>query len=253
MLTKEQILKSTLLSKHAYSKRSQIPWKELGIEKVRWIQDRKTDTQGFVVTIGTDIFVVWRGSESPTDFLKDASVLKVKAFGDCKVHSGFYSCLTAVQDRLGKHLKEAIQEIGGISEVSRVYVSGHSLGGALATLSAVQISTLYPSLSPRLKVITIGSPRVGNRAFKTLFNKQVSEHIRVVHDNDIVTRVPKLNYFHVGTQLKLSDNGQVMTNNLNALKHLIRVIKANLTANSFQDHRVDNYLSALEKWDGILK
>lgn len=252
MITKEQILKSITLSKHAYSKRSEIPWKELGFDSVRWIQDRPTDTQGFVATLGSDIFVVWRGSESPTDFLKDASVLKVKAFGNCKVHSGFHSCLTAVQHTLGNHLKEAIQEIGGPYEVSRVYVSGHSLGGALATLSAVQISIWYPSLSPRLKVVTAGSPRVGNRAFKTLFNKQVSECVRVVHDNDIVTRVPKLNYFHVGTQLKLSDNGQVMTNNLNVLKHLVRATKANLTANSFQDHRVGNYLSALNKWDGNL-
>lgn len=253
MLTKQHILQNIILSKHAYSKKSQIPWKELGIDTVRWIQDRKTDTQGFVATMGSDIFVVWRGSESLTDFLKDASVLKVKAFGNCKVHSGFHSCLTAAEDKLGKHLKEAIQEIGGLSEVSRVYVSGHSLGGALATLSAIQISNWYPSLSPRLKVITIGSPRVGNRAFKTLFNKQVSEYVRVVHDNDIVIRVPKLNYFHVGTQLKLSDNGQVLSNNLAVLKHFFRAAKANFTANSLQDHKVDNYVTAVSKWDGLLK
>lgn len=253
MLTKEQILKNIKLSKHVYSKKSQIPWKELGFDSVRWIQDRPTDTQGFVATSGSDIFVVWRGSESPTDFLKDASVLKVKAFGNCKVHSGFYSCLTAVQSRLGDHLREAIQEIGGPYEVSRVYVSGHSLGGALATLSAVLISNWYPSLSPRLKVITAGSPRVGNRAFKTLFNKQVSEHIRVVHDNDIVTRVPKLNYFHVGAQLKLSEEGRVLSNNLDVVKHLLRVTKANFTANSFQDHKVDKYITAISNWGGVLK
>lgn len=251
-MTKQEILRALELAKIVYLKKKAVVWEPLQIDTVTWLEDKKTDTQAFVGTSGSDIFVVWRGTESPTDFLKDASVIKVKAFQDCKVHSGFYSCIQATKDKLFKGLDAAVKAIGGAQEVSNIYVSGHSLGGALATLSAVLIAQQYPQLTERLKVITAGSPRVGDRNFKNLFNKTIFSSIRIVHDNDIVARVPKLNYFHVNRQLKLSDTGQVMSNNLHRLKHFFRSAKANFTANSFQDHKMDNYLVAVSKWNGDL-
>jgi triacylglycerol lipase len=248
-MNKQKILDCVKLAKHAYASQKNIPWEEFNINHVGWIQDRKTDTQGFVASAGSDIYIVWRGSESPTDFLKDASVIKTSAF-NCRVHSGFNSCLEAVSLKLYKLVKQAIQDIGGPYEVSNIYISGHSLGGALATLSAVKFAHWYPSMRDRIKVVTIGSPRVGDRAFRNLFNKHISECVRIVHDNDIVTRVPKLNYFHVKGQLKLADDGTVMTNSLNPIKAITRIVKANITADSVKDHSADKYVKAVELWDG---
>jgi hypothetical protein len=248
-MTKQQILKSVKLARYSYESKKRIPWSEFEFHFVGWIQDRKTDTQGFIAVHGSDIHVVWRGSESITDFLKDASVVKTKAYG-CRVHSGFYSCIKAVEVKVKEHFKQAILEIGGLDEVSNVYISGHSLGGALATLSAVEIARWYPSIADRISVVSIGSPRVGDRKFKNLFNKTIKTSIRIVHDNDIVTRVPKLNYFHVKGQLKLSDDGEVMTNKLHLFKSLSRYFIANITTDSIKDHMADKYLKAVELWNG---
>jgi predicted lipase len=249
-MTKQQILTSVKLAQYSYESKKNIPWDEFNFNYIGWIQDRKTDTQGFVAANGSDIYVVWRGSESPKDFLTDASATKTTAFGFCKVHTGFYSCIKAVQSKLKELLKQSIQEIGGPDEVSNIYISGHSLGGALATISAVLIAHYYPSLKDRIKVVTIGSPRVGDRKFKNLYNETVAESYRIVHDNDVVTRVPKLNYFHVKGQLKLSHNGEVMANSLNPVKAFARYFKANITADSFKDHMSAKYIKAVELWDG---
>ena len=53
----------------------------------------------------------------------------------------------------------------------QLYVTGHSLGGAIATLAAYEISKLYPK--HRLVLYTFGSPRVGNYTFKHAFDRQV--------------------------------------------------------------------------------
>jgi len=43
---------------------------------------------------------------------------------------------------------------------AQFYISGHSLGGAIATLAAYEISRLYPDHA--VIIYTFGSPRVGN-------------------------------------------------------------------------------------------
>ena len=53
----------------------------------------------------------------------------------------------------------------------RFGVAGHSLGGALATLAALDIKRKLPGL--KLRVYTFGSPRTGNHAFAAEYIHQV--------------------------------------------------------------------------------
>lgn len=68
-------------------------------------------------------------------------------------------------------------------------VTGHSLGGALATLAALDLRARFGQI---VQLIQFGSPRVGNEAFYTKV-KQVfgSTDFRVTHANDIVPHWPK--------------------------------------------------------------
>jgi len=71
--------------------------------------------------------------------------------------------------------------------------TGHSLGGALATLAALDASTsekipVTSGSSPYL--ITYGSPRVGNYYFAAAVNNIIPVMFRITHSNDIVPHVP---------------------------------------------------------------
>jgi hypothetical protein len=83
-----------------------------------------------------------------------------------------------------------------------VLFTGHSLGGALATLAAFDLSHRSSSSKnkpEKIAMYNFGSPRVGNKAFATEFNRAVPESWRLVAQNDAVVRVPRLvGYCHVG-------------------------------------------------------
>ena len=82
-----------------------------------------------------------------------------------------------------------------------VTVTGHSLGAALATLLAIDMSanTTFPT-----GLYTLASPRVGDLTFHNLFNHVVPNAYRIVNRLDVVPQLPPpLFYFHVGDETEL--------------------------------------------------
>lgn len=88
-----------------------------------------------------------------------------------------------------------------------VYVTGHSLGGALATLHALELSSSQLAKRGAIYVTmyNFGSPRVGNRRFAELYNEKVKDSWRVVNHRDIIPSVPRLmGYCHVAQPVYLA-------------------------------------------------
>ena len=82
------------------------------------------------------------------------------------------------------------------STIKHIIFSGHSLGGALATLAAVQFSKQYPDII--ISCVTFGSPRVGNGKFAAMFNKCCRGSYRFVNEDDPVPMGPTpLRFTHV--------------------------------------------------------
>eukprot|EP00611_Tribonema_gayanum_P026871 TRINITY_DN64_c1_g2_i1.p1 TRINITY_DN64_c1_g2~~TRINITY_DN64_c1_g2_i1.p1 ORF type:complete len:482 (-),score=202.53 TRINITY_DN64_c1_g2_i1:645-2042(-) len=92
-------------------------------------------------------------------------------------------------------------------EVGRIMVTGHSLGGALATLCGYDVAQMEwggGGAAPAYAV-TWASPRVGNDAFRDDMNAKIRGHVRVANDGDVVPTVPpKMGYSHTGQHLALS-------------------------------------------------
>jgi len=96
------------------------------------------------------------------------------------------------------------------NNVKNIIISGHSLGGALATLSAVYIKSKYPALN--ITVYTYASPRVGNNEFYNYYTQLGLDKrtFRFFSSHDLVPKVPLENLFgidykHVGVNYELTD------------------------------------------------
>ena len=125
-----------------------------------------------------DVLIACRGTE-PTainDVLADLKMFPVKHHIAGRVHRGFY----AEYDKVIPGIKEALKKHDKKGNKT-VWVTGHSLGGAMAVLVAAE-------LQPSGGLHTFGQPRVGNKAF--LKSLDGIKYYRYRNNNDIVTAVP---------------------------------------------------------------
>jgi triacylglycerol lipase len=161
------------------------------------------DTQGFVAESGDAIIVAFRGTQPnrPMDWFVDFRATSCDWDNDAgKVHSGFYTALRKVWGVTlanGEVLPKRLVNRGN----KTIWITGHSLGGALAELCAAQ--ALFVSKIPVQGVYTFGQPRVGSRDFADALNAKLGSGIfRFVNDRDIVPRVPlfSMGFCHYGSQ-----------------------------------------------------
>ena len=157
-----------------------------------------TDTRVLVVDLPDCIIIAFRGSKSLQNWLTDAQFWRrqIGATGEGgEVHHGFLDAHESIIGDLVKHL------LAG--HCKPIFVTGHSLGGALAILAALELKRQGFAIA---QVYTFGQPRVGNGAFKSRYDGALgAQTFRVVYEEDIVPRVPHLPdftdpYRHVGTE-----------------------------------------------------
>ncbi|PWA89515.1 C2 calcium-dependent membrane targeting [Artemisia annua] len=192
-------------------------------EKICFLDNPVTDTQ---VAIWRDSFrkrlvVAFRGTEQVrwkdlrTDLMLAPTGLNPERIGgdfkeEIQVHSGFLSAYDSVRTRLLSLIKTATaSQDGDADPVSKwhVFVTGHSLGGALATLLALELSSSQLAKRGAISVTmyNFGSPRVGNKLFAQVYNEKVKDSWRVVNHRDIIPSVPRLmGYCHVAQPIYLA-------------------------------------------------
>ena len=246
-MKKNEILYNVGLTEKVYSEQKDIDFKAQRLKLIKWIEDKKSDTQGFVATKDNTIYIVWRGSSSKKDFQNDASIDKVPFVEKSeKVHIGFKTCWDSVKDETYKALDIALKNLGQEHSIDNIVVCGHSLGAAISTLCAYEIYSIYKS--NKIICCTIGSPRVGNKVFKENFDKSPIESLRIVHNLDVVTRSPSIGYYHVNTELRIDDEGKVKKWMID-WQRVGEYLKAVFTGKTAKDHMTNNYISALNKWN----
>ncbi|EIE18845.1 alpha/beta-hydrolase [Coccomyxa subellipsoidea C-169] len=137
------------------------------------------------------------------------------------VHEGFNEAYQSVKPRVLDIFDEIIGEcVNSRSPAAgksnddrwRVYLTGHSMGGALATLCAYELAARdYGNVpEPAVTMYSFGQPRVGNLPFSSDYDEVVPDSWRVKNANDIVTRVPSLlGYHHIGVEVQMFPDGQL--------------------------------------------
>ncbi|MCU0566399.1 MAG: lipase family protein [Oculatellaceae cyanobacterium Prado106] len=149
-------------------------------------------TQAFLMSNDQVIILAFRGTE-PTnlkDWMNNANAKLVK-HEEGRVHQGFQKGLEAVWPEI------LLQVKGMRNHNQSLFVTGHSLGGALATLAVRQLQTAQQSVQG---LYTYGSPRVGDETFARAFEARfLTQTFRMVNHNDFVTRIAprSFGYEHV--------------------------------------------------------
>lgn len=150
--------------------------------------DSKENLFGFVAKKDRDVFIIIRGTKTIWEWYNNTTIkyreyksLRGNDWGETT--EGFYK----IYNDLRNEINAAIQELNG--EFSNVFISGHSLGGALATLTIPDLidKGLPPSA---LTVYTFASPRCGDRVFANKVNATGVQHWRIANTEDIVPSLP---------------------------------------------------------------
>jgi triacylglycerol lipase len=164
-----------------------------GFQDVRWCDPRppSAPTQAYAAIRNDAVVVAFRGTE-PTqaaDWLTDLDAAQapfekfLRFSGWGRVHSGFAAglatVLPAVVHALAHHHDDA----------RALWITGHSLGGALALLAAAFVASLEHH--PIAGVVTFGQPRVGDAEFAARYRRALGGRtFRCVNDHDVVPHVP---------------------------------------------------------------
>jgi triacylglycerol lipase len=87
--------------------------------------------------------------------------------------------------------EQMLTALNNLPQDSRIYVTGHSLGGALATLAIPDILKNTHFQDPeQITLYTFASPRCGDRTFATRFQQTQVQHWRIANTEDFVTMLP---------------------------------------------------------------
>lgn len=102
-----------------------------------------------------------------------------------------------------KSLREAVVELQQRHPDYTISITGHSLGGAMATLGCLLFKAGSEYQSEGLRCITFGSPRVGDQAFASYFDTVIRESWRYTRDRDPIVHLPPQawGFVHVNTEV----------------------------------------------------
>lgn len=182
---------------------------------VKTIANLVTDTQAAIFRDDNakEIILSLPGTSSVQDFVTDFAFVPLNqttAAGctDCRVHGGFYVAWRSIADEVIAALADLRAKNPGYSTV----ITGHSLGGALATLA---YTDLKAANLPVKIAYTMGSPRVGNPAYANFVDRlsgasdsSLGTMIRITHKTDGVSGLPSqaMGFQHSRTEIYELDN-----------------------------------------------
>lgn len=244
---------------------------EIGFELIRPFD--RNGTQAFLARKSNVVVLAFRGTEvtQMADIKADLNAVITDDKGQ-SIHTGFLNAF-------GEICFEVKEALDTLDDEAIVYVTGHSLGGALAMVATYKLADERTAAC-----YTFGSPRVGGTEFAETVKTPV---YRVVNAADVVPRLPPgllvellvdvlrlaapllpflesvakwlddrvSGYRHFGDMRFLTacpggDYSQVrLLHNISPLDRLRRNIKNNFSFNRLvADHSIDRYCDKLEAW-----
>ncbi len=204
--------------------------------------------RAYVAVYQNNLVIAFRGSKSAnakeftSNILSDLDIRRKKMdwisgesrnagqYRKIRVHRGFAMDYTRFRTGVLKAVNE--------NPKKNLFVFGHSLGAALASLCAFDIEV---SLGRDVHLYISGGPRVGGDKFREAFEAEIKLCVRMTVGDDPFPRIPprKMGYTHVGQLLALKRDGTILP---------AAGIKANTSLGSFADHNNKLYRDVVQKF-----
>ncbi len=233
-------------------------------------------TQAFLAANDETIIVSFRGTEpgNLADWMTDFDFKHTPGPAG-KIHGGFAKALSFVWKQIADKIKslrkpyiidlqtmprgDEKKVVTAGKTVPTLWITGHSLGAALAMLATTELKLREDR--PVRGLYTFGQPRSGNREFARAFNSVFKQRtFRFANNNDVVTRVaPRaFDYSHAGSVYYIEHDGEIHPNINFWEKFLDRlqgrfedfldVLRGNLMPDGIEDHNmVKGYIPAIQK------
>ena len=109
-----------------------------------------------------------------------------------KVHQGFLDGYLVLRDKIIHAIKENLNENNQvINDFKEIWFCGHSRGGSIASIAAVDLANIFNLEKGQVKSLTIGSPAVGDELFRKLYEEKVGSEntYRMINYFDPVPRL----------------------------------------------------------------
>jgi len=171
------------------------------------------------------VVIALRGTQSWDEWFDDARAIPAY-FGKTagSIHAGFYSYYVVGTDGVpvksgvdpidptpanrapGSIAAQVAAYVSGLTSPLPIFVTGHSLGGAIASLCALDIAMNFSAHASAVSMYNFASPRVAvgaiatigtfpidigsAQAFLQLYQGKVPQSFRIVHECDIVPILP---------------------------------------------------------------
>ena len=224
---KQNALSLAVACQLAYAKPNKVQtvvsaWGFSLIDIINVKKGRDIDTQCFIMSDDNNMIVVFRGSDSAQDWFANFQATQDPGpLEGTGAHEGFQDSLYPAVIALSSHLSNQ-------TENKNIWITGHSLGGALCSLFA---GMLIENKIEVYGIYTFASPRPGSAEFQVQLNKLVKgPHYRVVNDGDVVPHVPPEPFYsHPGSRVILKSTrvertkGSWLKQRINALQNFIKM------------------------------
>ena len=218
--------------------------------------DRKS-SQAILVDHRSFLCVAFRGTDELGDWWDNLKIGKTdKELDMGEFHQGFWDATHDIWSEIDADIKAA-----RIKRPRPLFITGHSLGGAMATIAT---AILVAEDRPFTSTYTFGQPRAVARDTGRILNTECKDRFfRFCNNLDVVTRVPaRLGGFtHVG-QVVYIDDELVMHKNIGRWQQFVdsmsdvvddlreKGIGGGISSlkEMFQDHSMNHYIEAVERW-----
>jgi triacylglycerol lipase len=226
------------------------------------------NTQAYIAGNADHIVVAFRGTEDPTsiDGLKDCLLTDamnllmvpegrlgtdlIAAGVGARFHQGFVNAIGEIWDPVFEAVNAEVKK-----EDRPVWITGHSLGGALAKYAAWLFTRKYVNIH---QIYTFGAPMIGNAAACQAFDENFPNKLfRYVNSPDPVPMLPTMSmlanqFQHCQKEMRLGESGDSLfagvasksvdgVLNMNLIDELWSLVKARVGA-----HSMTSYLDLLK-------
>jgi predicted lipase len=193
---------------------------------------------GFLLESDEDSIMVFRGTQRTAEWIGNIYAVQQDYIdpntGDSigRIHTGFRRIADSIINPL------AVDAVKQINPDKPCYVSGHSLGSALATILALDIALAVPALQPRLQVYVYASPRVGNPEFVRNYARILPNTFRITNLADPIPTMPptklRAEFVHVGEEWAfVNQGGDILPNHI--VDTYRRAVNAEVETNQTRD------------------